>query len=155
MEYRRQFAGAKLDWRGLRSSSIDRRLEQWRIYNDGTDEEISHHFPGQRLALFDSWIEKMIEAGELEFVEPGLIQKAVNLTKAIRKEARRPGVKVPKEVRTERMTICRGCPMYNRAKGWCKHPGCGCLMTRKTAWASATCPVGKWGEFYETEEGKK
>jgi hypothetical protein len=152
VEYLRRFLGANLDFSGLRSSSSERRAEQWRIYNHGTDAEIAEHFPGLRLQRFEGWIEKLIQRGEIEVVEPGAIRKAVNLAKAVKQSAKRklPG-KVPAEIRAERLEICRGCPLYNRAKGWCKHPSCGCVMSRKTWWASQSCPVGKWGEFFKGE----
>jgi len=149
--YQRQFVGANIDWRGLVCQSeqaSERRAEQWRIYNEGTAEEIADHFPGRRLERFDDFILKMIDRGELTIVEPGIVRKAKNFAKAVRRDGKRGRLRVPREVRTERMTICRACPLYNRAKGWCKHPKCGCLMTRKTHWASAECPVGKWGEWF-------
>ena len=66
--YRRKFAGVSIDWRGLRGQSeqsAERRAEQWRIYSNGTDDEIADHFPGRRLENFDNFISKMIERGEL------------------------------------------------------------------------------------------
>ena len=151
MEHLQRFKGASIDWRGLRGqseASAERRAEQWRIYNEGTDEEIAAHFPGRRLEHFDGFIEKMIDRGELTIVEPGLLRKAKNFAKAVKHDRARDRLRVPAEVRTQRMEICRACPLYNKAKGWCKHPACGCVMTRKTSWASTECPVGKWGEWF-------
>ena len=72
MQYSRKFAGMSIDWRGLSGQSkisADRRAEQWRIYSDGTDDEIAAHFPGTRLENFDKFITKMIRLEELKVVE--------------------------------------------------------------------------------------
>ena len=71
-QYSRKFAGVSIDWRGLRGQSeqsAERRAKQWRIYSNGTDDEITAHFSGTRLENFDKFITKMIRRGELKVVE--------------------------------------------------------------------------------------
>lgn len=84
--------------------------------------------------------------------EPTIGRRAVNFGRAVVRHVRTAAKKVPESIRRERITICRGCELYNKAKGTCRHPRCGCVMTRKVRWASTECPIGLWGRFYEGEK---
>ncbi len=48
----------------------------------------------------------------------------------------------PKEVASQRFSICRVCPELIKVTHQCKK--CGCLMHLKTKLAKAECPLGKW-----------
>lgn len=86
---------------------------------------------------------------------PSLLQKAKNFTKAIVKHAADGGARCTDEQIQNRAEICFGCQYFKRnegeASGMCSHMGCGCNITKKQeflnklAWASESCPVGKWG----------
>ena len=41
-------------------------------------------------------------------------------------------------------------PETNIADGRCVH--CGCFMNTKAHWASAECPIGKWGKCEEIKK---
>lgn len=41
-----------------------------------------------------------------------------------------------------RLSICNGCPAFNKRLAKCKH--CGCFMKLKTTLKGASCPIGKW-----------
>ncbi len=59
---------------------------------------------------------------------------------------------VPREVRLQRLAICRACEYFNAkgnlGLGECKHPGCGCSKV-KAALATSVCPhkPAKWPPF--------
>jgi len=44
------------------------------------------------------------------------------------------------EVAQERMTVCKGCKMFNGTR--CE--ACGCFMKAKVGLPSAHCPLHKW-----------
>ena len=47
---------------------------------------------------------------------------------------------VSREVRYERMSVCRSCPQFTA--GICR--SCFCVMRFKTMLADASCPLGRW-----------
>jgi len=47
-----------------------------------------------------------------------------------------------KEIRNQRLDICKGCPRLFKPTKTCKE--CGCFMAMKTWLSDATCPIGKW-----------
>ena len=151
MAYSRRFLDVAIDWQGLRGSGlqIGRRLEQWRIYKEGTAEEIADHFPGRRLEHFDAFVLKKLGSGELAIVEPGVVAKVSSFAKAVTRDVRTGRRRVPRPVRARRMEECRSCELYNQRKGTCR--SCGCVMTRKTHWSGVECPIGRWG-IYEGEK---
>jgi hypothetical protein len=54
------------------------------------------------------------------------------------------------EFSEKRLEICRKCEMYNDRTTQCKK--CGCFMAAKTLMADAVCPLGKWGEYNESDD---
>lgn len=81
---------------------------------------------------------------------PSIIGRAKNLRDAVVRDRDRGRLRVPEAVRAARLNACRSnqCGLYNSEKGWCRHPSCNCVMSRKTRWAAAECPVGIWGEWF-------
>jgi hypothetical protein len=141
------FIGVDLDFSGLRDCpATERRLANWKRYNAGETLE-PDIVTAER---FEAWIAHGLEEGTIVAIGPGMVKKAGNLLAAVKKDRATGKRRVSAEVRTERLTICRECPakLYNKAKGTCLHPKCGCVMTRKTRWSSTECPVGYWGEDF-------
>lgn len=52
-------------------------------------------------------------------------------------------VKLPENLREERLTLCKNCEFFFEPTTTCSK--CGCFMTLKTYMPFASCPVGKWG----------
>jgi hypothetical protein len=52
--------------------------------------------------------------------------------------------RVETEVATERLNICKECPLYIPSTHQCKD--CKCFMDMKTKLPNAECPIGKWGQ---------
>ena len=75
--------------------------------------------------------------------EPSIVQKAKNVTKAAAKYAGSGFKNVSEERQKERMEICKKCEFY-QADGNPTCAKCGCFLKVKTAWASESCPIGKW-----------
>tara|TARA_R110000751_G_scaffold265734_1_gene364810 strand:- start:28 stop:393 length:366 start_codon:yes stop_codon:yes gene_type:complete len=75
--------------------------------------------------------------------EPNIVQKAKNLTKAAGKYAGSGFKNVSEEQQKERMEICKGCEFY-KSDGNPTCGKCGCFLKAKVAWASESCPIGKW-----------
>ena len=60
----------------------------------------------------------------------------------------------PQEIAQRRWDICKGCdkllydetnPDTNKKDGRCTE--CGCFMNVKCHYATAECPIGKWGKY--------
>ncbi len=110
------------------------------------------------LEAFARWLNNAIERGEVVPVEPGLFRKAVNLSKATAKHAKKKGLKVPAEVRAERLELCRACELYNREKGTCRHPDCGCVIDSKNPMGFGDLPdreVGRMGVAVSNLKGER
>lgn len=58
-----------------------------------------------------------------------------------------------REIRNERLDICRSCPKLFKPTRTCKM--CGCFMGIKTWAAEAVCPIGLWGPDMETLRKKQ
>ncbi len=73
--------------------------------------------------------------------EPGLLQKAWNLTAALAKHTIN-GLKETDDLQyNERLAVCSTCD--RKTDNWvCKE--CGCYITIKAKWASEDCPLHKW-----------
>jgi hypothetical protein len=49
-----------------------------------------------------------------------------------------------RELRKQRMAICRSCDSFRKDVPLCKE--CGCFMPIKTSLKNSFCPLGKWAE---------
>ena len=106
-------------------------------------------------------MEKMLDdedASKTKF--PSMFQMGRNLVKdtwtGMKAKSKGYNWMVSAEKANERLEICRQCPYFkydkknpetNIADGRCAH--CGCFMNTKAHWASAECPMGKWGKCEE------
>jgi hypothetical protein len=54
--------------------------------------------------------------------------------------------RVPAHIKEERLAFCKECPFFINITGQCKK--CGCFMDSKTKLSDATCPIGKWGMYF-------
>ncbi len=78
--------------------------------------------------------------------EPGLLEKGLNLGKAMVNYALDGFANVSEEDYKKRLNICENCP--ERTENWvCKK--CGCGLKLKAKWASQSCPLGKWNNEKE------
>jgi len=84
---------------------------------------------------------------------------AVDHWKSLKAFLKGKHVIVPQEIAEERWEICKKCPklLYdetnpdtNKKDGRCTE--CGCFMNVKCHYATAECPIGKWGKC---EKSKK
>lgn len=79
---------------------------------------------------------------------PGLIQRAVNATKAAVRSAASGFRKASLEVIAERTALCEACEFNDKQRQRCLHPRCGCNLKRglvtKVQVASEKCPLGLW-----------
>ena len=75
---------------------------------------------------------------------PGLLQKAVNLGKAVVRHVVDGSRKVSDEVYLARLAICSDCPSLEPTRFSCKEQSCGCRLTAKARWRSEDCPLKKW-----------
>lgn len=87
----------------------------------------------------------------------GIIEKAVNFTKAVgrRRKLKKEGkpVDVSEKEASRRWNICTGNNKTKRCDefkpGTTEHQGgcklCGCGLHKKVWWATEACPLGKWG----------
>ena len=73
---------------------------------------------------------------------PGVVKKAIHLTKAVSKHIADNRVELTQSKVQERLDICNQC--VNHEKGVCNHPECGCALIRKALWRSEDCPEGYW-----------
>jgi len=53
-------------------------------------------------------------------------------------------IRVPDEVKEERLSICSSCSYYDPEQERCKE--CGCWLQLKTSFAASECPIDKWGK---------
>ncbi len=83
---------------------------------------------------------------------PNLLQKAWNFAKASAEFIKEGMPVVPEEVYNSRMNVCTSCPLLNE-DSTCS--SCGCFMPKKSGWATAFCPEGKWDKYKVGGNGKK
>jgi hypothetical protein len=80
---------------------------------------------------------------------PSAFKMARNLAKEMWKTSKNAAkglpILVPAEVGISRFSTCEICEHLDQANFRCTQ--CGCFMKTKTQLASASCPVGKWGEY--------
>lgn len=85
---------------------------------------------------------------------PNIIQKTINLSKAVVKHVIDGLGATPKDVQKARTYICRGCPFRDPfAKDLiCTHEDCGCYIETKVTWASEECPIGLWDKYTDNKD---
>lgn len=82
---------------------------------------------------------------------PSTLVKVGNLIRDTAAHLKDGTHKVPLEVYEERLSICRGCDLYEN--NVCNHQQCGCSMagesrfSRALWWGSKKCPDGKWPTY--------
>ena len=109
-------------------------------------------------------MERMLEEEEASNTKfPSLFKMGRNLVKdtwtGMKAKSKGYNWMVSAEKANERLEICRQCPYFKYDKknpetdiadGRCAH--CGCFMNTKAHWASAECPIGKWGKCEEIKK---
>ena len=81
--------------------------------------------------------------------EPSLVNKGVNLVKAIGKvvdhvvREKTVEINVTQKVYEARLEICNQPCLFNNNMT-CVHPDCGCDLTKKALLKTEDCPVGLW-----------
>ena len=75
---------------------------------------------------------------------PSVVQLGKNFAQASARHAADGFQKTPQDVQEARMATCRACPLLEPVRERCSHESCGCWCSRKTAWLSEKCPMGKW-----------
>tara|TARA_Y100000590_G_C15616568_1_gene975976 strand:- start:743 stop:1255 length:513 start_codon:yes stop_codon:yes gene_type:complete len=109
-------------------------------------------------------MERMLEEEEASKTKfPSLFQMGRNLVKdtytSMKAKAKGYNWMTSVEIANQRLEICRECPFFaydqknpetGVADGRCLK--CGCFMNTKAHWASAECPIGKWGKCTEIEK---
>lgn len=48
------------------------------------------------------------------------------------------------KLKKERLDICEKCPFKEQRRFYAVCAKCGCVLTAKTSWLGAACPIGKW-----------
>lgn len=85
-------------------------------------------------------------------MKPNLLQKAWNFARASAEFIKEGMPVVPEEVYNERMATCTSCPLLAE-DNTCNN--CGCFMPKKSGWATAFCPEGKWDKYKVGGNGRK
>jgi hypothetical protein len=92
---------------------------------------------------FDMWEKKSNITNNQELKkEPGIIKKAGNFFKAVTEHVGSGLEQVTDELKEQRINICNDCSYLDKENFKCTH--CGCWLKYKTAWATSSCPIGKW-----------
>ena len=80
---------------------------------------------------------------------PGLLQSAINYTKAQYRYIAKGGFKLSLELAEERYVICRSCEYYDSTLDRCKHRRCGCVVAEKVTWSTESCPLtpSRWAPY--------
>lgn len=73
---------------------------------------------------------------------PSLLQKAVNLGRAVTQHLAAGLPHTDDETVTNRLNICYACNHFDAAHTACRM--CGCNMQIKVRWLEQKCPIGKW-----------
>jgi hypothetical protein len=83
-------------------------------------------------------------------INPTLLRKARNLTKAIIKHTSDGFERLTEEEYLARLVVCKGndkqsaCDAFNKETEVCKDWRCGCSLNKKAYWRSEDCPRGFW-----------
>lgn len=83
--------------------------------------------------------------------KPNFINRVINFTQAFTKHSLDGFKQVPTEIKQQRLEICKTCSFFENYI--CKHKKCGCYLNIKTQWASSQCPIDKWSEYKEKDNG--
>jgi hypothetical protein len=92
--------------------------------------------------------------------EPSLVQKVVNVTKAIKQHIKCGRPKATQEQMDVRFKICQDCFYFKDLGegGTCTHDQCGCGISKspakllnKLSFADSKCPIDKWGRLDVTQ----
>ena len=75
--------------------------------------------------------------------EPSLLKKALSLGEAVANHVVDGMSKCTKEENTVRLNICMKCPELSEST--CTK--CGCMISIKAGWKTATCPLDKWPQL--------
>lgn len=98
-----------------------------------------------------------IECRTKQEKSPGLVRKIVNFVPAAISHAIKGNPTVSEDKMRERLSICKGCQLYDKIKEICTHSSCGCPIKdnleyrNKIAWADQECPIGLWGKVEKSE----
>ena len=85
---------------------------------------------------------------------PNMMQKASNLAKASARYAGSGFKKASEQTKNERMEICKKCKFMTGPEDDPSCNKCGCFLSLKTAWATESCPIGKWSSsFGQSQSG--
>lgn len=74
--------------------------------------------------------------------DPTLLQKAVNLGRAVTHHLAAGLPESDDETVNHRLAICHSCERFDVERVSCR--ACGCRMNVKVRWAEQKCPIGKW-----------
>jgi hypothetical protein len=114
--------------------------------------------PGEKGQKFRAyWDERHL--GKTREDEPtpqsrSLLARATAYARALARHKANGSLIVPDAVRAQRRAVCDGCPQLDVKKDECRVCGCKLhhtLLGDKLAWASESCPRGKWGVWIEPE----
>lgn len=86
---------------------------------------------------------KQTVVSKTELDPPSVADRVVGFSKSLVKHAKNGFSNVEDDLQRDRLRICKSCPFFNEENISCKK--CGCYLLVKTAWASESCPEGKWG----------
>lgn len=78
--------------------------------------------------------------------EPGPVQKAANLGKAVVRHAADRFRKLNDAEYERRLAVCRTCESCDLERLVCREVRCGCFLRRKARWRSESCPRDLWPE---------
>lgn len=82
---------------------------------------------------------------------PSMPRMAGNFARATVRDLAHGGARLDDAGTEARLAICRACPdgLYlidGRGRERCRHPKCGCVLTRKARRPHERCPLGHWPE---------
>jgi hypothetical protein len=150
----------KLDFVTMQPGTLGHRrtLERWDSFEAG--EPLPFGMPDE---WFAEWILAGLRSGSIEAVEPGVLQKIGNLSRAVARDIAGGRRRTTPAERRRRWSLCMGSAEFAEAYGHekigdaptcellrtgrrmsCKHPKCGCNLKTKIGWADEFCPLKKW-----------
>jgi len=102
---------------------------------------------------FALWVIAGIRSGVIVVSDRSSIERLKRFAAETLKDLLSGSPRVPSEVKSARMDICRSCPsgLFVEESSGCK--SCGCDMSIKSGWSGSVCPLGYWGEHSPESEG--